>query len=345
MLGLGRHDEAGAHPALGGQPGDELVGEVLADEHQRVELDDGVVEGLLDTPLGRRLGAPGRAVVDTAGEAVGVAAGRPEAGQDVALRAARRGRRGGPGPCGRTARRARGRPRRRRAARPPAAGRGTPGVPPAATTRGDPPGPPGGDGGGEAPVGDAHADAHRGVAAARRAPPRRAARRAPRRRRSSATGRGRPRHSQPGSTTSRRGAKRPIARTTGSNALASRSGSWSSSATSGQRCWAWRRRWPIVTPSAAAAGDRATTRLACSTTAGTPPATPAATTGQSGHHTVTIRRACGRTHGGARSAHGAQPQPARRPAAAPPRRRAPPGPGSHSSARRGRGCAAPTTRR
>ena len=57
VLGLGGHDEAGAHPALGGQRGDELVGEVLADEHQRLELDDRIVEGLLDAPLGWRLGA------------------------------------------------------------------------------------------------------------------------------------------------------------------------------------------------------------------------------------------------------------------------------------------------
>ena len=59
---------------------------MLADEHQRVELDDGVVERLLDAPLGRRFGAAGRAVVVAAGQAVGVPARWPEAGQHVALR-------------------------------------------------------------------------------------------------------------------------------------------------------------------------------------------------------------------------------------------------------------------
>ena len=57
----------------------------------------------------------------------------------------------------------------------------------------------------------------------------------------------------------------------------------------GQRCWAWRRRCPITTPSSAAAGVRATTRCARMTAAGTSGRQPAATTGQSGHHTVTIR--------------------------------------------------------
>ena len=78
-----------------------------------------------------------------------------------------------------------------------------------------------------------------------------------------------------------------------------------------------------------------------------PAATPAATTGQSGHHTVTIRRAppssrhpTGRSTGlgdaGRRASTAARSTVATR-------RR--PGPGSHSSARRGRGTRRPEPRR
>ena len=83
VLGLGGHDEPGAHLPLGRQFGDELVGEVLADEHQRLDLHHRVVEALLDAALGRRIFRVGPAVVVGRGDAVGMAASRPEPGQDV----------------------------------------------------------------------------------------------------------------------------------------------------------------------------------------------------------------------------------------------------------------------
>ena len=88
--------------------------------------------------------------------------------------------------------------------------------------------------------------------------------------------------------TSSRGDNSATARMTASNWRASRAGSWSSTSNSGQHPCASRRRCPDRTPAIAAAGDLAITRLARSTAAGTVGATPAATTGQSGHHTVTI---------------------------------------------------------
>ena len=94
---------------------------------------------------------------------------------------------------------------------------------------------------------------------------------------------------QPGSITSRRGDSSATARMTGSNSRASRARSSSTSTTWGQRAWACRRRCPTTTPSVAAAGVRATTRLAAITAAGTSGVNPAAMTGQSGNHTVTIR--------------------------------------------------------
>ena len=118
---------------------------------------DGVVERLLDAPLGRRLGAPGRTVVVAAGEPVGVPAGRSEAGQHVALRQRGQLAEAGqahageqpdevgvdPADLAQPGHRQRGQERRR------PAGGDDPGRP-------DPP--PGGDGRGEPPVGDAHAD-------------------------------------------------------------------------------------------------------------------------------------------------------------------------------------------
>ena len=66
--------------------GDEPIGEVLADEHQRVELGDRIVEAVLDAALGGRIGGVGRAVVGPARQAMGMTTGRAEPGQDVARR-------------------------------------------------------------------------------------------------------------------------------------------------------------------------------------------------------------------------------------------------------------------
>ena len=93
----------------------------------------------------------------------------------------------------------------------------------------------------------------------------------------------------PGRVSSTRGVTASTAPATASKARASRAGSCSSSSTCGQRAWASRRRRPVRIPSARAAGVVATTRLACRTTAGTVIATPAATSGQSAHHTTIVR--------------------------------------------------------
>jgi hypothetical protein len=157
VLRLGRHDEARADPALRRQPGDELVGEVLAGEHERVELHDRVVEGLLDAPLGRRLGPTGGAVVETGGEAVGMAPERPEAGEDVAL-----GQRGEVAQAGQTEAGEQADELGVDLADDVQPGHGQRGEEVGRGARRDddrrPAGPPGRDGRGEAPVGDAHAD-------------------------------------------------------------------------------------------------------------------------------------------------------------------------------------------
>ena len=57
----------------------------------------------------------------------------------------------------------------------------------------------------------------------------------------------------------------------------------------GQIRWASRRRWPWRTPAAAAAGVRATIRLAWSTATGSCGDAPAATTDQSGQRTTASR--------------------------------------------------------
>ena len=165
-------------------------------------MHDRVVERLLDATVGRRFDGVGRTVVERAGQVVGVAAGRPEAGQDVA------GRQGGqlaqpgqphageqphqldvdlarlvqPGHRQRREERRRGpRWRRRGTGRRPA----------------------GGDGRGEATVG--HTDPDAGRRSRDLGTKRRGARRSARRRRSTATGRGRRGTSHPGSTTSTSG--------------------------------------------------------------------------------------------------------------------------------------------
>src|SRR5881275_686711 len=57
----------------------------------------------------------------------------------------------------------------------------------------------------------------------------------------------------------------------------------------GQRLCASRRRSPTWTPSALAAAEAATTRLAKTTAAAMSAGTPAAVTGQSGHDTTNVR--------------------------------------------------------
>ena len=68
-----------------------------------------------------------------------------------------------------------------------------------------------------------------------------------------------------------------------------RAGSWASSSSSGQRPWASRRRRPGRIPSARAASEQATTRLAWTTAVRLSGGAPAAATGRSGHQTTTIR--------------------------------------------------------
>ena len=121
---------------------------------------DGVVEGLLDPALGRRFGTAGRPLVEAGGQAVGMTPGRAEPGQDVAL-----GQRGEVAEAGQAepgeqadelgvglADDVQPGDRQRGEERRGAAGR---------DDHRRPPGPAGGDGRGEAPVGDAHADAGR----------------------------------------------------------------------------------------------------------------------------------------------------------------------------------------
>ncbi len=80
-----------------------------------------------------------------------------------------------------------------------------------------------------------------------------------------------------------------IAEATTSKARASDAMSRSAMISSGHRPWASRRRSPRTTPTDLAASDDATTRLACNTAPASSGGIPAATTGQSGHHTAAIR--------------------------------------------------------
>ena len=66
--------------------GGELVGELLADEHERLQLLDGLVEEPFDTMLLRRLGGRRRPLVVAGGEDVGVLAGWAEAVAEIAPR-------------------------------------------------------------------------------------------------------------------------------------------------------------------------------------------------------------------------------------------------------------------
>jgi hypothetical protein len=96
----------------------------------------------------------------------------------------------------------------------------------------------------------------------------------------------------PGRTTSTPGATSSTATTTGSYARASRSGSWASTVNCGHRPCASRLRSPRRTPSARAASEQATTRLAARIARGVhvhPSTMPAAITGQSGVHSRRVR--------------------------------------------------------
>ena len=118
---------------------------------------------------------------------------------------------------------------------------------------------------------------------------------------------------------------RSTATSTGSKARASRAGSWASSSSSGQRPWASRRRRPGRTPSARAAAEQATTRLAWTTAVRLSGGAPAATTGQSGHQTTTMRGIADHpvSASGVRpSPAGASPSPARAGRLGPPTRSA-----------------------
>src|SRR5438094_214141 len=91
---------------------------------------------------------------------------------------------------------------------------------------------------------------------------------------------------------STRGVTVSTAATTGSKARASRSASYSTTVTEGDLPCASRRRRPRRTPSARAAAEQATTRLAKTTATGSAaPSKPAAVTGQSGIQTVRVRTA------------------------------------------------------
>ncbi len=93
----------------------------------------------------------------------------------------------------------------------------------------------------------------------------------------------------PGRSTSTQGVSASTATSTGSKARASLAGSWASSSRPGQRVCASRRRRPGRTPSSLAAGEQATTRLAWTTATWPAGGAPAATTGQSGHQTTSMR--------------------------------------------------------
>ena len=84
VLGLDQDHHPGAHPPVGGEPGDELVGESLHHEHDRLELLDRLVEGMLDPPSGMGIDRRGRAQIGPSGEPVGVQADRAEPRQHVA---------------------------------------------------------------------------------------------------------------------------------------------------------------------------------------------------------------------------------------------------------------------
>ena len=84
VLGLDQDHHPGAHPPVGGEPGDEIVGEPLHHEHDCLELLDGFVERMLDPPSGMGVDRRGRTQIATAGQPVGVQADRAEPRQHVA---------------------------------------------------------------------------------------------------------------------------------------------------------------------------------------------------------------------------------------------------------------------
>ena len=78
VLALGGDDEARAHQSADSQLGGELVGQLLADEGERLQLLDGFVEDAFGASLLRRLGGRRRALVVTGRQAMGELARRPE---------------------------------------------------------------------------------------------------------------------------------------------------------------------------------------------------------------------------------------------------------------------------
>ena len=83
VLGLGGDDEAGARQPVELELGDELVGELLADEDERLLLFDRIVEDALGSILPRRLGGQRRTLVVAARQSMGELAGRAEAVGDA----------------------------------------------------------------------------------------------------------------------------------------------------------------------------------------------------------------------------------------------------------------------
>ncbi len=86
MLGLGDDDDPGAHPPPTGERGDQFVGELLGDEHDRLEVRDRFVEGALGAPFRGRVGGARWTIVTTASETVHVQPGAPESRVHVAGR-------------------------------------------------------------------------------------------------------------------------------------------------------------------------------------------------------------------------------------------------------------------
>jgi hypothetical protein len=86
VLGLGLHQQLGAHRAASGEGVVELLGHLAGGEHERFDLWHRVVVLALDGELGRRRDGVGRRVVATTGQAVGERAVGSEAGGEVGRR-------------------------------------------------------------------------------------------------------------------------------------------------------------------------------------------------------------------------------------------------------------------
>ena len=83
MICFGGDDEPGAHLPIGAQCGGELIGKLPADEDQRVDMMSWVVEHLQGHKPAGRIDGVGRAIITTAGDAMGELALAPEPGQHV----------------------------------------------------------------------------------------------------------------------------------------------------------------------------------------------------------------------------------------------------------------------